>query len=61
MKKRIRHNIGWFIERIGIYIYRKSIKRRNCKTTIYVSDMMHAYYLYGCQNNLCIEYFDKEK
>ena len=71
-KKRIRHTLKWFQNRRGKTIYRKpikTIKGKKCcdmcskkQVEIFrpqkgVPD--HAQYLFECQNELEIQYFDK--
>jgi hypothetical protein len=67
-KMRIRHNLQWFLDRVGKRIYRKKLKCpcKECQKTYLdiASDInglgrTHANYLYDCQNELGIEYFDE--
>ena len=59
----MKHTLRWFINRIGKKIYRKKLKCKcsSCqKSAIKVSPKYnHAEYLFDCQNEMGIEYFDK--
>jgi len=60
----MKHQLRWFKNRIGKFIYRAKISNCNCascqKTKIYITpEHNHAQYLFDCQNSLGIEYQDK--
>ena len=70
-----RHSKQWFIDRIGKRIYREPIDSCKCvhcqkHNSFIIDDGMkdgkrelrrefHASYLFDCQNDLQIDYFDK--
>lgn len=63
MKK---HKLQWFIERIGKKIFRTK-SQCNCmvctdvfKNGVIVADKSHAQYMYDCQNDLDLYYFDEK-
>lgn len=65
----IRHDLQWFIDRIGKRIYRKPLNC-SCKgcqknyvdiSKLGITGQTHAHYLYDCQNELGIKYYDKEQ
>lgn len=63
MKK---HKLQWFIERIGKKIFRTKSKC-NCmvctdvfKNGVIVADKSHAQYMYDCQKDLDLYYFDEK-
>ena len=59
---KMNHDKKWFESRVGGRIYRKklSCKCASCQTEkVFVTDMLHAGYLYDCQNELEIEYYDE--
>lgn len=57
----------WFVERIGKRVFRTeaSCKCDSCvdveKNGLVIADEMHADYLYHCQNEMNLHYFDKQK
>jgi hypothetical protein len=61
------HNKKWFIDRIGKRVYRteSSCKCQTCVDVfingLVISDEMHADYLYCCQNELNLFYFDEKQ
>ena len=61
-----KHKLEWFIERIGKKIYRTK-SQCNCmvctnvfKSGVFVADKSHAQYMYDCQNDLDLYYFDEQ-
>lgn len=56
----------WFLDRIGQRIYRETngCKCFSCKTVfdkgLIINDKEHARYLFLCQNEMGIKYFDKD-
>ena len=61
-----KHNIEWFKERIGKKVYRTK-GQCNCMVCynvfmngLYISDEFHVNYLYDCQNDLDLYYFDEK-
>lgn len=56
------HSLQWFLDRIGkrIYRYPLSCHCKFCKRNyVNIGDCRHARYLYDCQNEMEVEYFDK--
>lgn len=62
-----KHNLEWFKERIGQKVYRteSQCKCEVCasvfKNGLFISDDLHANYLFDCQNELDLYYFDEPK
>ena len=60
-----KHSKQWFIDRIGQRVYRTdaSCSCEVCKKIgevgLIISDDLHAQYLYDCQNELNLYYFDE--
>ena len=60
-----KHDIEWFIDRVGKRVFRtKTQCDCNICTDVFrngliVDDEFHAQYLYDCQNELGLYYFDK--
>jgi len=60
----MKHTKQWFLKRTGKKIYRKKLDCpcASCqKTDILIRDADHADYIWTCQLELGIEYFDKPK
>ncbi len=61
------HDLDWFKERIGKKVYRTESKcpceicKKIGKIGLYIADNLHANYLYDCQNELDLFYFDKKE
>jgi hypothetical protein len=61
-----KHNLEWYKERIGKRVYRteSSCQCEVCKKVgeigLIISDNLHAQYLYDCQNELDLYYFDEK-
>lgn len=61
------HNKNWFVDRIGKRVFRtKSSCRCEICDAVYrnglvVKDAMHADYLYCCQNEMNLFYFDEKQ
>lgn len=59
-----KHSIGWFKSRIGQRVYRteSSCECEVCKKVgevgLIIVDELHAQYLFDCQNELGLYYFD---
>ena len=62
-----RKNREWFVERIGQRVYRDdngcdcSICKTIERTGLIIHDELHAQYLFDCQNELGVIYFDSKK
>ena len=60
-----RHDLKWFKDRIGKRVFRTQSKCQCevCKKVgeigLIIDDDFHAQYLYDCQNELGLYYFDK--
>lgn len=61
----MKHDLQWFIDRIGKKIYRDK-GTCDCKICanveangLIIDDKLHAQYLYDCQNELKVKYYDK--
>jgi hypothetical protein len=60
----MRKSQDWFIERIGEKVYRgdNGCDCPVCKAVekygLIIHDMLHAQYLYDCQNELGVNYYD---
>jgi hypothetical protein len=61
-----KHNLEWFISRIKKRVYRteSTCKCNICKTVeelgLIIYDELHAKYLFDCQNELELYYFDNK-
>ena len=62
-----KHNLKWYKDRIGKRVYRTESQ---CKCDVctkvgevglIIADELHAQYLYDCQNELYLYYFDEKK
>ena len=58
------HRLEWFKKRIGKKIYRDffcscKVCEEVEKNGLYIVDKLHAIYLFDCQNEFEIYYFDK--
>jgi hypothetical protein len=60
-------DINWFLEKIGTRIFRDDdgCDCPVCKTVVrnglIIHDELHAKYLYDCQNELKINYYERKK
>lgn len=58
------HKLEWFKKRIEKKVYRTAspcpceVCKKVEEVGLYIADAMHANYLYDCQNNLDLYYFD---
>ena len=61
------HKLEWFKKRIGKHIFRTSFSCPcdSCKKVgevgLFIADELHANYLFDCQNDLQLYYFDIRK
>jgi hypothetical protein len=61
-----KNNLQWFKERIGKNVFRtaSTCPCEVCKKVedvgLYIADELHANYLYDCQNDLDLYYFDEK-
>lgn len=61
-----KHNKQWFLDRIGKKVFRTNgqCKCEVCanvvKNGLIIAGELHAIYLYDCQNELDLFYFDKK-
>lgn len=60
-----KHKLEWYKERIGKKVYRTAstcpceVCKKVVEVGLYISDELHANYLYDCQNDLDLYYFDQ--
>lgn len=66
MSEQIRHDKQWYIDRIGKRVFRtkSSCQCEVCdavyRNGLVIADEMHADYLYCCQNEMNLFYFDEK-
>ena len=59
------HKLEWYKKRIGKKVYRTAftcpceVCEKVEEVGLYIADIMHANYLFDCQNELELYYFDK--
>lgn len=62
-----KHELEWFISRVGKRVFRNesSCQCEACRKVgevgLVINDHLHAQYLYDCQNELDLYYFDKQQ
>jgi hypothetical protein len=62
-----RHNLKWFVNRIGKRIYRLTdicccvYCKKVFEEGLIISNKKHATYLFDCQNEMNLEYADKKE
>lgn len=62
-----KHDVKWFKDRVGKRVFRteSSCKCGVCRSVyeigLVISDESHAHYLYDCQNEMNLFYYDKPK
>ena len=62
-----KHNLDWYKDRVGKRVYRtaSTCPCEICKSVedvgLVIADELHANYLYDCQNDLNLYYFDEPK
>ena len=60
-----KHNLEWYKERIGKKVFRTAstcpceVCKKVEEVGLYIADELHANYLYDCQNDLDLYYFDQ--
>ena len=62
-----KHELEWFISRVEKRVFRNEsscqceVCRKVGEVGLVINDRLHAQYLYDCQNELDLYYFDKQQ